>query len=995
MDFRHRAHTALERKAPGRALMLLVRGLRREPDHDAAVDLLLHIYIHHIAQPGLESELFRGLEYHPERALLLRVVVTELHEEGKPAMAKELRDWAHRHDIVIASEPVSADEDEAVEPVDVAAHSDASSAHNELEPEPESHNTADAEGSGIPEFEVDDRAGDDELKDEETQDERSPSRAQNQGTKREVGKPRRHRVLLLAVGALAAVIAVSVIVVGWQHAQDSQRMRIVDEAMITLDALASQEVLLVLDEVEPAVGGGTRQFMERRRFIAVVQAIEEGQGQAGAREEVEDLETSWGLAAAALEATHRGQWEEAMRFAHQLERSHGDTLPTYFAMGRICEARRDWDCAIARYSRIQQHFPAFVPAYAGSIRIAAHQFDAAAWRQMTDRIAELDSEHHYAQLRWNDPFVDPFVDADRGAGDADDTGSEEIADLFVRRWQRVTEIGQFLRDHRWDEALQTCTELLDEGQWRLGLLKVYCARAAAGGVDVGRSWIYFEAAAFDDTLPASFHRRVQILAPSVLTDLGRPDLAMSLTIPFDDEPLGVGDVDQVTAYVAQAQEGRPPHFRASGDELDNEEASALLVRSQVLLALGATQQARRALAPIMTWENLGEQARFELAWSHLVEGNRESALRAIAQIGEEQLAAGARAYLAYLEGRYDEARDFIWEKGDDLRLLRIQVLAFLAEGRGREAMVALQAVDKGLEAVSLLTLKMHVFSRIGDEASLRELDEFLVDHEDIHTIDHLIDLAQALFWQRELTLSTELLERVLKFVPHHPEANWQMGLRSRMEGEQGAARLYFQRAWRSDTDSTELLIESGRVHLEFGRYEQAREVFLRTVLRDRRNVDAIAGLGQAYEEGDRRRGRRDLEELLQNYSTAGSDRPARAEMTRWLAIVHGSRRGEEDALVFLERAEEASGGGALIFSEFGRFYAARQEWEEARDYYGKALRIDPTLPDVHLGLAQVAKASGEFDAARDHLGRLLRLVPAAEVRREAQTLLDELDEALP
>ncbi len=990
MDFRHRAHTALERKSPGRALMLLVRGLRREPEYDDAVDLLLYIYIHHIGQPGLESELFRGLEFHPDRDLLLRWIVDGLCEEGKPDMAREVKQWARRHEISIA--PPQVEDEPKLQPeakplTEPPEESDGDMPSPEI---PAEHSTdidaddgqkGESEGIGWGEPEESEGLEEQEEPGETDIDEHHPSKA--------VRLPRTGRIFSYGVAVLAAVIAVSVGVIVLQHAREVQRMRMVDEAMITLDALAPQDVVEVLDDAEPATGRGRREFVERRRFIRAIQRLEAGEIADVSDVDEETFETSWGLAAAALEATGYRDWEQAMRFAHHLERAHGDSLPAYYARGRICEARRDWECAIARYSRVGQHFEEFVPAYAGLMRIAAHRFDEEAWQRMAQRIAQIDADHPYAQLRWNDIFAQGAT-----TNDMSKTGrSSDVADRFVQRWSLVTAATDDARSGRWDEVLAVCTELIDDEQWNLASLYILCARGAADSADAQRSWGYFEVAAFDETLSPPLQLQVQLLAPPALSDLGRADQALALSIPFGDDSPEIENGEAVNQFVAEADSRRPAHFHRYNGQGDAARDEALLVRARVLSAAGATEHARRALAAVIANGNHLDQARFEVAWTYLMEGNRDGAERSIGQIGDEQLAAGVRGYLAYLEGRYGDARDAIVEEEAEPRLVRIRALAFLADGRAREALAALDSVQDGLDSLSLVSVRMHIVSRIGDDASLRELEELVPNRETVYTVDHLIDRAQAYFWKRQLEASTELLERVLEFVPTHPEANWQMGLRRRMEGGERSARLHFQRAWRDDRNSTELLIESGRVHLEYGRYERAREVFLRIVIRDRRNVDAIAGLGRAYEGGDRQRGRRDLVELLDRYSNEAVDRTARVEMKRWLAIVSGSRRGEEEALPHLEQARQWSGDGALILSELGRFHLAREEWEEARQYYAKGLRVDPTLPDIHLGLARVALANEEMDAAQEHLKRLLRTVPTGEMRREAGELLAEIEEA--
>ena len=990
MDFLRRAENALERGDPAQALVLLSNGLRRHPERDDALDLLIFLYTHHFRQPGLESDLFRALEHRRDRSLLLRLIIVELEDGQRSEMARAIEDRALDRGVEIVDELPVVEEVEIVEKGAAASesdhsesdHSESGSAEMEEEiPVPVEENDSSprhprrrASGAGI-EITTDGDTG--------AEQEAKPEARQK--PKRESNRPRKRGVFFIALVALGVVVAGSIAIVGLQHAQDVRQLRAVDAALFALDPLEPRPVFEVIEEAQsPGTFRRSDEIGDRRRFVDALLALETGLV-VEMREEpaFDEPETAWGMAGAALEATTRRDWEEAMRYSHQLDRAYGDGLPAFFVRARICEARGQWECAISRYSRVQQHFGEFLPATLGAIRIAAYRFDQESWQREKRRLGELTDDHPYGQLPWHDPF----------ASEEDNVGLEKATgDRFLEAWAVTDEALAELQARRWDALEERCDdapELLDE---KMPAFAVTCAYGAAGRLDVEELHVRLSRLTADGGRSERLERLIQAHFPPLLTALGRADLALSISIPFDDEPI---DQSELTGEEELAEEwlhSGPAHFRPPSEPPTELEGRALLMRAQALVALGATSRARRVLSPLLNREDTEEQARLEMVISYLVEGDRVSARRSIGQLEEGRIREGAKAYLAYLEGRHDEAHRFSWQPGDDPRLLRVKALAFLADGRGREGLTSLDAAGQGWDALVLVTVYQRLLARSGERTALEALREEVPDAEKLRTIDHLIDLGAASFWRRDLEQAQARLEKALEMAPDHPEVHWKLGLLRRVQGDDRLARAHFRKAWRGDQNAIHLLVESGRVHLEYGRYDQARRVFLRAVLRERQNLDAIAGLGEAYLRGDRPRGRRDLVELLGNYNRSSQDAPGRAELHRWLAILHGSRDGDEESYHFLEAASEIAGSRTSILAERGVYYEARGEWSRAREMYGQALRLDPTHPEIHLGLARVAAKMDDVDTARDHLERILTLVPVGELHQRARGELDELED---
>ncbi len=981
MDFHHRARSALEREDPVRAMVLLVQGLRRDPGHDDALDLFLFIYTRHIQKPGLESDLFRALEYQNDEAGLLRFAVDELRRLEKEQMACAVETQAAERGIEIAP-PIPVISKEQGTPGEESRPTDCFEDHDSFEDQKslksgreEPKKLASPEESGGEEAASETRGRESE---ELTTGERL----------RQARRPKKRQIFILALSLSIAVIISSVVVVGWNHAREANRVAELDEIMRAFDPLAPERAHRTLDRL--SLAPGTRSdpaIAGRRQFINALLALE-GRGDTELINVKENPSTPWGLAAAALDATRRGEWEEAMRFSHHLDHAYGDELPAFFVRGRICEARGEWECALARYSRVQQHFQEFVPARTGALRIAAYRYDPKLWEREQKRLNQHRPNHPYGQLPWVDPFLSTLRFHDESRLKAD-RGEPPPGDHFLAAWFALAQTAEESSEHRWEEAARACTERLGESPRFLPSSNVICAQASAGLLRTQDSRDFFEAAAEEEHLSMEYYRQIQIMAPRLMTDLGRADWAVGFAIPFEDRPLGQRDGGESGDFISNREARRPDHFTAPGERPNALEMEALLVRSRTLMALGSTERARRTLEAVVGDERFGDAARFERVQSFLVDGDRRAAGRGIEQIVDPSLKATAQAHLAYLEGRHVDALENSWSRGDDLRALRIRALAFLADGRAREAMAALELAEEGLQYLPLRPLKQRVQARAGEEAS--DEDTAFFGGEELHTLEHLIDLGGAAFWRRDLEGCATLLERALEIAPGHPEANWKVGLLRRVEGNERQSRFHFQRAWRGDEDSTYLLIELGRVHLDYGRYDRAREVFLRATLRDRRNMEALEGLGLSYYLGDRQRGRRDLAEVLGKYANTPRNAPARAELNRWLAIVYGSREGDSSALIYLERARDGIGERADLLIEEGLYYQANEDWENAQNSFARALQRNPTLPETHLRLSEVARARGEVGTAREHLERVLGLVSVGEISEEARRQLAELE----
>ncbi|RAL23750.1 hypothetical protein DL240_06230 [Lujinxingia litoralis] len=1002
MDFLLRAQKALDRGDAVRGLVQLVEGLRRHPEREDALDLLLYTYTRSVEYPGVESDMLRALEFQPARGELLGLLCEDLESREKVAMARALRQLAREQgmDVIVPAPAVPGARDgDAEQGTDDAEESAAG------EPPGEGNGglAAEASVSGeslARESEEAPEQGEREgarKRGEVLQDPVEVERAQV--VRRDVGLPTteeierrrpshsprhlRRRVALVALGAVALAVLGATTWAGWEH---TRRVRLQAELDTRLESLDYMD-LTPLDDALAGASRGHREsseVVERWAFASAVQTVELGPGEeeVGDGELGEGASTAWGMAARALLATAAADWEAATEHVVLAEHSEPMSLAALYARGRLCEARGQWDCALGGYQRLLARHQQFVPAHAGMMRLAAHRYDQALWEAHRQALERAHPEHVYVGLTW----------FELGEHDArHQTPADGGEDLFVRAWR----------------GLAGAAEALDEdGVLAMDRVRPAVERTPAlapGLVVAGQASVllfepeaardYFLAALADSGLRAEFYHQVQVIAPKGLVALGRPDLALPLSLAVDDAPTLPTDAQAQTRgqVLARYEATRPAHLSEPyevGDAPTDIRIEALQVRASVLRELGSSEQAVRTLEPLLTQERWSDEARLGIARAHMVAGRRRAARTIVGQIKDEAQRAQGVAALAYASGKFEEAVD-AREVPGEWESRRILALSFLALGRGRDAAGVLD------ERMELDLTRLRIYARSGEVPADFESAVERWNQVGPVGVSHLVDLGTTAFWRRDLERAQALFEQALELAPGHPEVNWQMGLLERLAGEDARARGYFRRSWRGDENDSSLLIELGRVHLDFERYEMAREAFLLATLRDRRSVAAVEGLGRAYMLGDPARGRRDLPQLLRDYSSSAGHAPAVAEMNKWLAILHGSREGDEAAAPHLQRAREVGGNRADVLAEMGRYHLARQESELAREYFARALQKNPTAPAPHWGLAQVALQDGEQQRAAEHLDRLEALdaeAPWPELLKAARTALKPVAE---
>ena len=94
----------------------------------------------------------------------------------------------------------------------------------------------------------------------------------------------------------------------------------------------------------------------------------------------------------------------------------------------------------------------------------------------------------------------------------------------------------------------------------------------------------------------------------------------------------------------------------------------------------------------------------------------------------------------------------------------------------------------------------------------------------------------------------------------------------------------------------------------------------------------------------------------------------------WLAKSYSASAGECFA-----KLAEVNPDSARVHEILARYHSERQQLAAARTEYEAALRLQPELPDLHLGLGTVYWQSGDWTRAQAELTRALKLSPGSAV----------------
>ncbi|HLB07327.1 MAG TPA: tetratricopeptide repeat protein [Alphaproteobacteria bacterium] len=247
---------------------------------------------------------------------------------------------------------------------------------------------------------------------------------------------------------------------------------------------------------------------------------------------------------------------------------------------------------------------------------------------------------------------------------------------------------------------------------------------------------------------------------------------------------------------------------------------------------------------------------------------------------------------------------------------------------------------------------------------------------------------------------------VLECHPGQPDVLHLLGLAALEQGRVADALELIGRARERASDVADYHTSFGLALLDAGRTAEAAQAFAQAAALDRDSIRPLLNLAHAQE----RLG--ELPQALATYALALERAPndaglhagiggalARLERTNealrhlaraveldgnllaaWLVLgaLHERREEAQAAHDAYQRARELARHDPLILCALGRVCAALGRLEEAAEWYGRALMLDPGLADARLGLAAVLHAGAPESAAHARLSSALNAPPAGD-----------------
>ena len=839
----------------------------------------------------------------------------------------------------------------------------------------------------------------DEHQPDEDEDEAEPHRFQST-----IARPqRRSWVTALTITILLTVVGS----LGWMSISRSAQMRAVDQQLEMFDPLHPEGFEAALERARQ----DGEDVATRERFLAALLALERGETSEVVEIAPDEQQDPWAHGASALVAMQGKDFETALRHTTTIERTHPEELATLWVRARLEEERGQFVKARDAYARALERFPRFVPGVVGQMRVAYRTYDAPGLERAATLLRALNPIHPYLRIS-EQPILE--IERDylalivsghtRGSVDAHAISQDRFLNAYqhyyvaLRAWRRGERAAA---SKSVQEALAREPFMSPALMLRGALLITENKNDDAGEM--------FSRLVRVPGASAKMRLAVMVVAPRMFTQWGRPDYGFIFTLSLPDSK-GHDDARDVLGKEERARydRWRVVSLNLTREQLDaSRELSEIAARelAQVFLDMGDAERCLSALAELEERGALSVEARLIRLLAFFILGDRQRLADAVYHLKGEPEEHIAQTIMYLLEGDWKAAQRSSSSNGEQMKRhpfwLRVRALALLARDRPEEVLQMLDALETS--AASRQTtdrLRLRAWAKMDVDSG--EHFKALAESPAIKTIEAsthvhaLIDLGAAYFWHGEMDVAKGWIKRALERSPRHPEANWFMGLILRHEGNRKASLQHLALASVETEDDPRLLLELGQVYLELDRNMLAQKMFYKAVLLDRKDLRALRGLGRSYLGWDHELGKRDLTRILASYENQTGFKSQAAEVLRWLAILHGSRKGKEEGLPFLKRATAAAGPLGELLVEQAVYFERAGNIEQARKLYVKALRRDSTLAAAHIGLARIALQTKKRRMARDHLVKYLELEPyGADVdwaRKELEQLVNKKSE---
>ncbi len=293
------------------------------------------------------------------------------------------------------------------------------------------------------------------------------------------------------------------------------------------------------------------------------------------------------------------------------------------------------------------------------------------------------------------------------------------------------------------------------------------------------------------------------------------------------------------------------------------------------------------------------------------------------------------------------------------------------------------------------------------DGAVKELDAAL-DADPNHLQAHFL-MGVAMYRMAEYETAEQMFTWVEKRNPKHPGLILQQGLLFEAMGDITKAEAYYSKALAEQPDDPEVQIRAASILVTAGKYDEARTLLTKVLEMDAGNPEAMYYMGRIeLAEGQpvlalklinnairvrpnvavyhfyaalAQETNGSFSEALESVDRALTldDDLAEAYLLRGRLLVRmgAVKDGTEDLLRSLELKPDM----VQAYAPLGKAAESLRKWNEAMDYYEKALAADPAVGEIHVDLALIQNEKGDKQEAVQHfemaveLGRVMETKP--------------------
>ncbi len=294
-----------------------------------------------------------------------------------------------------------------------------------------------------------------------------------------------------------------------------------------------------------------------------------------------------------------------------------------------------------------------------------------------------------------------------------------------------------------------------------------------------------------------------------------------------------------------------------------------------------------------------------------------------------------------------------------------------AEGKGKEAIPILEA--------SLAEVPGDVFSRsvlAGAYREQGELDRAITNYQictsyDSNNSNLRLGIAAIHVARNEFEKAEQEIEAALKIEPESAQAYIMRGQIAYYRNRDQEALELYEKAVAMDPGSAGApgYNQIGFLHLQAGRFDEARDAFRSAVRIDALDGGAHDGLANILNlEGK-------TDEAIAELRLALHFNPNQPRALATLAALLSQRDDHEQAEKLCRRALEISPKYGMALNNMGLIYRRMEKLDLAEKYYRQAIAAEPHLDAPHVNLAQLFMRQGKADAALDEFRAAIKANP--------------------